>query len=158
MKRILCTGVESSGTKLTTDLLRKAGKEQGVEVIHSSPNYRAWMGRPPHRGSDFDAVVLVVRSSHTNIRSMVENEHAVGKEHARFMLGAGLRYILEGIDSETDLHVVTLEALIYERDALVALCEDLGLDPNFPHYIGNPNEKYFGSGPYFRDSRSLEER
>lgn len=151
---ILVTGVESSGTKLAAHLLERAG----ARVVHSSPHYRLEQGKELHDGLRFDAVVVVVRSSHPHIHSMVEAGHAKSLSIARLMAADGLALILDSLQTLGHVHLITYESLVYEPDALKVLCNALGLRDDFEHdEVGNGNAKYYG-GEVFRDDRPLHER
>lgn len=158
--RVLCTGIESSGTKLCTDLLRKAG----ADAVHSSPNHRKRRGEFPHEASGFDAVVLVIRNWFAQTRSAVEHGHANDFEDARLQTFWGLSYVLFGLSygGPPNLYVVTYESLVSEpRAAFGKLCQELGLEEPEGYEIGDGNAKYIQPGNdavYFRDQRELHER
>lgn len=155
--RILCTGAESSGTKLVTSLLRQAG----AEVDHSSPNYRREQNQFPHTMRDYGAVVIVVRNWYTNAKSMIDAGHThIGTEHARELMYYGLSDILYGLryGFHNKIYFVTYESLVHEPFSLEVLCEELGLDyTKITDTVGDGNAKYYG-GEFFRDQRELHER
>lgn len=158
--KVLCTGPESSGTKLVASLVRGAG----AEVVHSSPSYRRKQNKFPHFAQDFDAVIIVIRNWYTQNHSMVDNGHTTNHARARKLAFCGLSDILYGLsygDNPASVYLVTLESLIYEPESLRLLLKQLGLKENpkgCSGAIGNPNAKYYGREPYFRDSRDLHER
>lgn len=158
--KVLITGPESSGTKLVASLLRGAG----AEVTHSSPNYRREQGKFPHKASDYDAVIIVIRNWYAQNHSMVDAGHTSNLSRARRLVYQGLSDILYGLSygaEATGVYLITLESLIYEPDSLRQLLRQLGLKETSSaggHEIGNPNSKYYNLGSYFRDDRPLHER
>lgn len=158
--RVLVTGPESAGTKLTSHLLTLAG----AEVKHYTPRHRT-ADKPFLTGEGFDWVVLVIRNSWANAQSMVDNGHAydnAGREGdlelAYELIPEAIFYTLLYLLDLSKVYVITYESLVHERGALMRMCEHLGLKTNFAHGpIGDGNAKYYG-GEYFRDTTPLEER
>lgn len=136
-------------------------------MVHKTPRW--CMGDPHYRGEGFDAVVLVVRSSYPNARSMLANGHAYDNEGRIGDLGLAYRMvpeaiwaILHSLESHENVHVITYEALVNEPEALRMLCRDLGLLETFEHdEIGDANSKHYlpeRKDLFFADQRPLEER
>jgi hypothetical protein len=156
--RVLVTGPESSGTRLVASMLVRAG----ASVEHHTP--RPCIGKRAYLTDTYDAVVLVVRNGYATKHSMVKNHHATDGRNeddlclAGRMIPEALLDILMSLDNPEKLYLLTYESVVH-NDALYALCGDLGLSVDFEcDPIGDANAKYFGSGPYFTDHRSLERR
>lgn len=67
--RVVCTGPESSGTRLLTQIV--AG--MGVEAVHRSiPQGNDWEW---YQREDYDAAVVIVRDFYPAARSKVTNRH-----------------------------------------------------------------------------------
>jgi hypothetical protein len=157
--KVLVVGPEAGGTKLVTGLLRQAG----AEVEHCSPMYRkvSWGEELPHPDY-FDRIVLVIRHGPWRQLASMDTGHTPPNhvEMARWWGAEGIKMVMDRYHPHRAIHICTLEALVYEPNALFSLLKDLGLEcdkSTLFDSIGNPNEKWWG-GEVFRDDRSVEER
>lgn len=153
--RILVTGPESSGTKLTAQLLKAAGSE-AVEVVHYTPRPRR--GDKFASGLDFDWVVLVVRDTYSCARSMFQNYHAENPLQGEWMILEALYGILKHLAGHRRVHIITYSSIIHKPGAIKALCRRLGLAEDFEMpQIGDGDAKYYG-GVSFSDTTPLHDR
>lgn len=159
---ILVAGPESSGTRMVTVFLQRAGASR---VTHSSPAFKKpldrWTSAKYNPGA-YDAVVMVVRNGIWNERSM-ENRHRFRSDKydsPREQIAVDLYEILMAFAGLRPVHVVTYESLVYETEhCLRTLAESFGLPvPAIFDDVQNGNEKFWSDNAWPGDDRTLEER
>ena len=140
--RVLCTGPESSGTRL---LARIVATGTGIEAIHRSiPHGIDWDPFAPHAVGEIDRAILIVRSwtataKSQSERGLVPNE-AVGVEHLQIAIPIFFRDL-----GSHPWWMVTYQNLIdYPTVVLAELNAFLGAELSLPEDLYDANQKWIG--------------
>lgn len=139
--RVLCTGPESSGTRLLTRIVATG---EGIEAIHRSiPHYQSWDLWVPEVG-EIDKVVFISRAWNPTIQSQVARGLVEYEAQSIAHLQRAHVEFAKQIGDKPWWYVI-YHNLIYRPDIVLSDLEEfLGVSVELPEEVYNANFKWNG--------------